>query len=266
MVHGMNDDGRTPFDIAIEKGYFGLAQQLKNLADNTGQEDLVDEMDVSTSTSTSTNSDEDDEIRDRFLANRASRESIDSIVSSEPSESFHSSWNNSQWMGVGDDTREGPTSVRESETIQAQLDLMRTLQDENFVLKEAEKAAAILASNMEHALAVLERKNSRLQTERDDAIRETDELLNGVNLSNKSMEELTEMETRLRSAMESIAHQKEAQQEEKNFCVVCQAATKTVLLMPCRHLCVCKECSEREELEKCPLCRQIITQKIDVYA
>ena len=36
-------------------------------------------------------------------------------------------------------------------------------------------------------------------------------------------------------------------------CVVCLANGKEVLLLPCRHLCVCRECFSM--IDKCPVCR-----------
>ena len=36
-----------------------------------------------------------------------------------------------------------------------------------------------------------------------------------------------------------------------------------VLFMPCRHLVVCRSCSPR--VRNCPVCRALITTKIEVY-
>lgn len=63
-----------------------------------------------------------------------------------------------------------------------------------------------------------------------------------------------------------------AQEKEKNLCVVCQDQSKCVLIMPCKHLCVCRRCADilikrsSWRLRICPLCRGRIISTMDVYA
>jgi len=119
----------------------------------------------------------------------------------------------------------------------------------------------------------MEKKCENLEKEKNTAQSVIEETLDGVNLSNKSLVDLEVIESRLRIGLQKIVKQKElmirnklSSEEEKMTCVICQIETKTVLLMPCRHLCVCKDCSLRHEMDKCPLCRQPVRDKIDVYA
>ncbi|CAJ1380648.1 unnamed protein product [Effrenium voratum] len=48
--------------------------------------------------------------------------------------------------------------------------------------------------------------------------------------------------------------------EEEQCCVVCSELQKSVVFMPCRHLCTCLQCSV--PLELCPICRASIEKKV----
>lgn len=59
-------------------------------------------------------------------------------------------------------------------------------------------------------------------------------------------------------------------EKEKRLCVVCQDRNKSVLILPCRHMCLCVDCGNhiaraRRERRKCPLCRGKITTVMNVY-
>lgn len=50
---------------------------------------------------------------------------------------------------------------------------------------------------------------------------------------------------------------------DENVCVICRDEQKTVVLLPCRHLCLCFNCSG--SIRTCPLCRKPIMNIISVY-
>jgi len=92
------------------------------------------------------------------------------------------------------------------------------------------------------------------------------------NIKGKTVEDLETLEKNLTESLDLVKKEKEKaikkrlhNEEQKHVCVVCLTEPKCVLLMPCQHLCVCKDCSMRGELNKCPLCRKYVHQKMDVY-
>jgi hypothetical protein len=98
----------------------------------------------------------------------------------------------------------------------------------------------------------------------------------GDDLQLLSFDEIAALEVRLESACKVVRRSKEIVKEkedkerhnknEERMCVVCLESQKSVLLLPCRHLCLCGECSSRPEVTKCPICRQTIYEKLVVYA
>ena len=63
-----------------------------------------------------------------------------------------------------------------------------------------------------------------------------------------------------------LLHQLE-QEQESNLCVVCQDRNKCVIVLPCRHLCLCTECSIiiKRDHGTCPMCRQNVRRTMKIY-
>ena len=67
---------------------------------------------------------------------------------------------------------------------------------------------------------------------------------------------------------ESVTRDANQTGENLGPCVICQDNEKSVILMPCRHLCICEICCRelhRNYDMKCPLCRKNIREYITAF-
>ena len=57
-----------------------------------------------------------------------------------------------------------------------------------------------------------------------------------------------------------------------SMCVVCKATPADMVLLPCRHLCLCHQCIERvidaaeDDEFRCPICRNNVNSNMRIYA
>jgi Zinc finger, C3HC4 type (RING finger) len=86
-----------------------------------------------------------------------------------------------------------------------------------------------------------------------------------------SLPALNQRESALEAALATVRTAQRAAQdseaEQRTLCCVCQDAKKSVLLLPCRHLCLCAGCCRRLRGSGglCPICRVLITDSLEVY-
>jgi serine/threonine protein kinase len=59
---------------------------------------------------------------------------------------------------------------------------------------------------------------------------------------------------------EAAAATAAAAQEEAYLCVICEDVQKSVLLLPCKHVCMCEGCAGG--MRDCPICRAPISERI----
>jgi len=61
--------------------------------------------------------------------------------------------------------------------------------------------------------------------------------------------------------------QQPANIQERMLCVICLDAEKSVVLLPCKHLCMCRPCMIKlfNIQKKCPICRECVRISINVY-
>ena len=51
--------------------------------------------------------------------------------------------------------------------------------------------------------------------------------------------------------------------DERNYCRICKSNSVCILLLPCKHLCLCKECDPIQK--ECPLCGETKRGSVQVY-
>ena len=79
--------------------------------------------------------------------------------------------------------------------------------------------------------------------------------------------ETKEKKVREKEREEEIQRKKQLREGEMNsLCCICRDSPKSVLLLPCRHLCVCENCCSHYPMDKCPVCRSTVSQQLKVYA
>lgn len=52
---------------------------------------------------------------------------------------------------------------------------------------------------------------------------------------------------------------------DENLCVICEDGKKQVVLLPCKHMCLCKACADFEKIKECPMCRSNIESSMAVF-
>ena len=64
---------------------------------------------------------------------------------------------------------------------------------------------------------------------------------------------------------EVLRRREEQETAERAVCSVCMASPRGVVFLPCGHVACCKACSEREEVRACPLCKQSVESRHEVF-
>merc|ERR1711904_396039 len=69
-------------------------------------------------------------------------------------------------------------------------------------------------------------------------------------------------EKQLQSVQRRHAEENKALQnlEEEQSCIICNEFPRAILLLLCRHLCVCESCGK--QLDACPICRATIQEQV----
>lgn len=84
----------------------------------------------------------------------------------------------------------------------------------------------------------------------------------------ESYAELVKRRNRIKSdSIEEMLFEQVEREREDKLCVICQDREKCIMILPCKHLCICTECkvSLQGHGNSCPICRNNVRQTIKVY-
>ena len=170
-------------------------------------------------------------------------------------------------------------------------DLKNAVHDERVARKEAERRCRVAEKRAREADQQLSEAGMR------------ERQLQGqpTAIEHLSVAALTELEKQLETSLRVVRETRDSkitaelgEAKDRSFCVICLTRPKSVLLLPCKHLCICDEClkylSEESKREmkralaragsdpearraagkerrfKCPVCRSPVQKTIDVYS
>lgn len=250
LVCQTNKDGFTPIDIAVAKGHSSFGEFLSGLCEGRIERD-----EQGFSSDNSSGGDLDEESK-----SSSTQEHLD--------ETLHYSYDY-QASSSGEETDD--PSLTESHT--SDINSRGEVELENAELSiqlqnmtELAHSQSIELYQAKYALNEALQQRDRLEKELGDM-----KLMGQYDVSNlgkKSLAELTLLEQHLKKSLGEVTKARDALSncmEEERYCVICCEQPRSVLLMACRHLCVCASCSMRDELDRCPLCRETILEKISVF-
>ena len=288
-----NSQGMTAIDIAVDKGYNAFAEHLSNLiheANNDDQNDSeeddqhesepsyagAEEEETEDSNSEHSSLAPDDNINEAFVSSRI--HAVNAAITTESiNEEMIDTPSGGESLAAADYDTENNSPIV----------INRNHLEDDYIPDDDE----LLSSQINYGtlLALAHSKSMELYKSKyalNEVIQERDKLKNklaffigggggggedggGVDaLSHKSLAELNELEEQVKRALSCIVKAKEVASsnlEDARMCVICKEKNKCVLFMPCRHLCACQDCGHLNVLAQCPLCRQNILDRINVY-
>jgi hypothetical protein len=54
-------------------------------------------------------------------------------------------------------------------------------------------------------------------------------------------------------------------EKDGKLCAICQDRPKTIVLLPCNHMCLCRQCLDRKKWKECPICRKRVESNMEIY-
>jgi len=161
------------------------------------------------------------------------------------------------------------------ELVDTRLQLQRVEERYSASQAEHDKEKVQYALMLEQALSELKHKDKAvreleeilwkcssevLSFHQEDVTAGLSRLMGRADLQSMSFERLCSLENILDSCIIHVRKTKEASQM---LCCICLEETKSILFLPCKHICACKTCALT--VDRCPLDQIKIDQRIETF-
>lgn len=272
------ESGKTALEIAESKGFDDICSRLTTLLVSSGHENSIWHGNKSNTNSRSGVKDTEGKLlKEKRKVKSSENASMNNDARTPTLPALK--------QGESTTSRKGSNSVS-SHTSYQLMGSSSHIDDNSTMRKQLDKEIREKKA-LESKVAALQAHVSELRTENASAVLHIDELQEKMELLNDQLGVLKHanvdslltvadcesMEAKLKQSLSAIEKKKNqlmAQEMEKHkesrLCVICQEGEKSVVLFPCRHMCLCDACSQHDDLHQCPLCRRPIVQKISVYS
>jgi hypothetical protein len=61
------------------------------------------------------------------------------------------------------------------------------------------------------------------------------------------------------------ALRRQCEESKQAMCVICLDHLSNIVCLPCKHLALCSYCARQPEVTDCPICRQKLEDKLQIY-
>lgn len=104
------------------------------------------------------------------------------------------------------------------------------------------------------------------ETKKADVITALPALFRQASIKKMNRQRLSILEGVLKGFLEDIEKTRHDRRNTEELCCICLYGVKSTVLLPCKHLCICARCSEKDSLVACPVCCTIIEDRIVIFS
>eukprot|EP01038_Epipyxis_sp_PR26KG_P010099 gene10099-13575_t len=281
-------DNQTALDIARSKGnekIYSLLMRPNNMLNSSSVEiiptgsnknNIISNNRTNVNLSNNRDDIKDNRTKERKIKENDSQQSYSIMqgtkasMNSSDSGKYNSRRNESKTDNdneTSNDDHDSPTIIALRNILDEEMNKRKTLEQKLEVFKVQNSQLLVELTSLSMQVNELQECNQSLDNQINKLSGQTD-VVETLNL-----EECEELERILKFSIENVEKRKAIiirdkidSQKEQRLCVICQEKEKSVVLLPCRHLCLCDNCSQHSQLSHCPLCREKIAHKIGVFS